>query len=79
MTKKFSESVPSLTVPDLDGAPFSLTVRQDVLNAAIAALLPPEEFMVMLDYVVSLEMRQKMKPTLLHHGNFLTQRGCKDP
>ncbi|XP_016056132.1 PREDICTED: BPI fold-containing family B member 1 [Miniopterus natalensis] len=60
VTKKFSESVPSLTVPDLDGAPFSLTVRQDVLNAAIVALLPPEEFMVMLDYVLP-ELARRLK------------------
>lgn len=79
MTKWFSKSAASLTLPALDSAPFSLTVRQDVVNAAIAALLPPEELMVLLNYVVSLDMGQRMKPSLLHHGNFLNQRGCKDP
>lgn len=33
------------------------TVRQDVANAAVAVLLPPEELVVLLDYVVSLSVR----------------------
>lgn len=57
MTKGFEESAVSLTVPVLDNTPFSLTVRQDVVNAAIAALLPPQELVVLLDYVVSLRTR----------------------
>lgn len=69
----------SLTIPALDSAPFSLTVRQDVVDAVLADFLPPEEIMVLLDYVVSLDMGQRMKPPLLHHGNFLNQRGCEDP
>lgn len=79
MTKEFSESAASLTIPALDSAPLSLTVRQDVVNAAVAALLPPEELMVLLDYVVSLDTGQRRKPPPLHHGNFLNQRGYKDP
>ena len=57
VTKWFKESAVSLTVPALDNTPFSLTVRQDVVNAAVAALLPQEELVVLLDYVVSLGMR----------------------
>lgn len=79
MTNWFNKSAVSLTIPTLDGAPFSLTVRQDVVNAVIVALLPPEEFMVLLDYVVSLGMGERMEAPLLHHKNFLKQRGCKDP
>uniref|UniRef100_A0A8C4LSD7 Uncharacterized protein n=1 Tax=Equus asinus asinus TaxID=83772 RepID=A0A8C4LSD7_EQUAS len=41
-------------MPTLEGEPFSLTIRQDVVNAAVATLVPPEELMVLLDYVVSL-------------------------
>lgn len=56
MTKWFNESAVSLTMPTLEGEPFSLTIRQDVVNAAVAALVPPEELMVLLDYVVSLSV-----------------------
>ena len=66
-------------MPALDSAPFTLTKRQDVVNAALAALIPPEEIMVLLDYVVSLSMRRRIKPPLLHHGNFLNQRGARTP
>ena len=57
VTKWFNKSAISLTVPYLDSTPFSLTVRQDVANAAVAVLLPPEELVVLLDYVVSLGVR----------------------
>ncbi|XP_036999125.2 BPI fold-containing family B member 1 [Artibeus jamaicensis] len=50
--KRFNESAVSLTMPALDSSPFTLTVRQDVVNAAMAALIPPEEIMVLLDYVL---------------------------
>lgn len=79
MTNWFNKSAVSLTTPSLGSAPFSLTVRQDVVNAAIAALLPPEELMVLLDYVVRLDMGQRMEPPLPYRENFLNQRGCKDP
>lgn len=74
MTKQFNKSAVSLTVPYLDSTPFSLTVRQDVVNAAVATLLPPEELVVLLDYVVSLGMRGL---PLLHHGNVLNQGGSR--
>lgn len=52
VTKWFNESMSSLTMPTLNGTPFCFAVRQDVVNAVIAAMLPPEELMVLLDYVV---------------------------
>lgn len=57
VTKWFNESAVSLTVPYLDTTPFSLTVRQDVVNAVVASLLPPDELVVLVDYVVSLGTR----------------------
>ncbi|XP_071067936.1 BPI fold-containing family B member 1 [Dasypus novemcinctus] len=48
----FNDSAASLTVPALGNTPFSLVVKQDVVNAAVAALLPPEELAVLLDYVL---------------------------
>ena len=78
VTKLFNDSVDSLNLPSLHYTPFSLTMRKDVVNAAVAALLPPEELMVLLDYVVSLSMGQSVKPPLPHHGDFLNQRGHKD-
>ncbi|XP_007522769.1 BPI fold-containing family B member 1 [Erinaceus europaeus] len=63
VTKQFNESAAPLTVPSLNSAPFSLTVRQDVLDAAVAAVLPPEELMVLLDYVLP-ELARKMKSSL---------------
>ncbi|XP_036101424.1 BPI fold-containing family B member 1 [Molossus molossus] len=63
VTKWFSKSAASLTLPALDSAPFSLTVRQDVVNAAIAALLPPEELMVLLNYVLP-ELAHRLKSSI---------------
>uniref|UniRef100_M3Z2B8 BPI fold containing family B member 1 n=1 Tax=Mustela putorius furo TaxID=9669 RepID=M3Z2B8_MUSPF len=63
VTKQFNKSAVSLTVPYLDSTPFSLTVRQDVVNAAIAALLPPEELVVLLDYVLP-ELARRLKSTI---------------
>lgn len=60
VTRWFNEPGASLTIPALDGAPFSFTVRQDVVDAAVASLLPPEELMVLLDYVVGPDMGQRM-------------------
>lgn len=79
MKKWFNKSAVSLTMPALDSIPFALTMRQDVVKAMMAALIPPEEIMVLLRSVVSLSMGWRMKPPLLHHGNSLNQRGCKDP
>ncbi|KAM5218369.1 BPI fold-containing family B member 1 isoform 2-T2 [Hipposideros larvatus] len=63
VTSWFNKSAVSLTTPTLDSAPFSLTVRQDVVNAAIAALLPPEELMVLLDYVLP-ELARRLKANI---------------
>ncbi|XP_024415660.2 BPI fold-containing family B member 1 [Desmodus rotundus] len=61
--KWFNESAVSLTMPALDSAPFTLTVRQDVVNAALAALIPPEEIMVLLDYVLP-ELALRLKSNI---------------
>uniref|UniRef100_A0A8C7BF30 BPI fold containing family B member 1 n=1 Tax=Neovison vison TaxID=452646 RepID=A0A8C7BF30_NEOVI len=63
VTKQFNKSAVSLTVPYLDSTPFSLTVRQDVVNAAVATLLPPEELVVLLDYVLP-ELARRLKSTI---------------
>ncbi|XP_023482130.2 BPI fold-containing family B member 1 isoform X1 [Equus caballus] len=63
VTKWFNESAVSLTMPTLEGEPFSLTIRQDVVNAAVAALVPPEELMVLLDYVLP-ELALRLKSSI---------------
>ncbi|XP_004393248.1 PREDICTED: BPI fold-containing family B member 1 [Odobenus rosmarus divergens] len=63
VTKWFNKSAISLTVPYLDSTPFSLTVRQDVVNAAVTALLPPEELVVLLDYVLP-ELAHRLKSNI---------------
>ncbi|XP_022349824.1 BPI fold-containing family B member 1 [Enhydra lutris kenyoni] len=63
VTKQFNKSAVSLMVPYLDSTPFSLTMRQDVVNAAVAALLPPEELVVLLDYVLP-ELARRLKSTI---------------
>ncbi|XP_049635455.1 BPI fold-containing family B member 1 [Suncus etruscus] len=63
VTKWFNESMASLTMPMLNGAPFCFAVRQDVVNAVIAAMLPPEELMVLLDYVLP-ELSHKLKESI---------------
>ncbi|KAM8776017.1 BPI fold-containing family B member 1 isoform 2-T2 [Rhynchonycteris naso] len=63
VTKSFGMSAVSLTLPAPDSAPFCLTVRQDVVNAAIAVLLPPEELMVLLDYVLP-ELARRVKSSI---------------
>ncbi|XP_030885189.1 BPI fold-containing family B member 1 [Leptonychotes weddellii] len=63
VTKWFNKSAISLTVPYLDSTPFSLTVRQDVVNAAVTALLPPEEIVVLLDYVLP-ELAHRLKSNI---------------
>lgn len=71
VTKWFNNSAASLAVPSLDNTPFSFIVSQDVVKAAVAAMLPPEEFIVLLDSVVSLSTRQRIGLPRLHHRNFL--------
>ncbi|XP_004612714.1 BPI fold-containing family B member 1 [Sorex araneus] len=63
VTTWFNESKASLTMPALNGAPFSFAVREDVVNAAIAAVIPPEELMILLDYVLP-ELSYKLKASI---------------
>ncbi|XP_037667617.1 BPI fold-containing family B member 1 isoform X2 [Choloepus didactylus] len=63
VTNEFSNSAASLMVPALDGTPFSLVVRQDVVNAAVGTLLPPEELVVLL-YSVLPELAQQLKSSI---------------
>ncbi|KAM9059562.1 BPI fold-containing family B member 1 [Megaptera novaeangliae] len=63
VTKLFNDSVDSLNLPSLHYTPFSLTMRKDVVNAAVAALLPPEELMVLLDYVLP-ETARRLKSSI---------------
>ncbi|XP_049725726.1 BPI fold-containing family B member 1 isoform X2 [Elephas maximus indicus] len=65
VTNWFNDSLVSLTVPTLDSAPFSLIVRQDVVNSVVAALLSPEELAVLLDYVLpklAHQLKSSIKP-----------------
>lgn len=79
MTKLFNDVGDSLNLPTLNQTPLRLTVRKDVLVAIIAALLHSGKLTVLLDSVVSLSMEQSLKPALLPQGDFLNQRGRKDP
>ncbi|XP_059934426.1 BPI fold-containing family B member 1 [Mesoplodon densirostris] len=63
VTELFNDSVDSLNLPSLYYNPFSLTMRKDVVNAAVAALLPPEELVVLLDYVLP-EMARRLKSSI---------------
>lgn len=79
VTKLFNDVGDSLNLPTLNQTPFRLTVRKDVVVAIIAALLHSGKLTVLLDSVVSLSMEQSLKPALLPQGDFLNQRGRKDP
>ncbi|XP_012610524.2 BPI fold-containing family B member 1 [Microcebus murinus] len=63
VTKWFNNSAASLTMPSPNSAPFSLVVRQDVVNAAVAALLPTEELVILLDYVLP-ELARELKSSI---------------
>lgn len=52
-TNWFNGSATSLTETTRDGAPFSLTVRQDLVNAIVTTLVPKEELVILLRFVVS--------------------------
>jgi hypothetical protein len=54
VTKWFNDSVVAPALPTLNSTLFSLAIRQDVVSAVVAAILPPEELLVLLDFVVSL-------------------------
>lgn len=53
VTDWFNSSVASLVETTTDGSPFSLTVRQDLVNGIVTALVPKEELVILLRYVVS--------------------------
>ncbi|XP_032460085.1 BPI fold-containing family B member 1 [Phocoena sinus] len=63
VTKLFNDSVDSLNLPSLYHSPFSLTMRKDMVNAAVAALLPPEEIIVLLHYVLP-ETARRLKSSI---------------
>ncbi|XP_036605678.1 BPI fold-containing family B member 1 [Trichosurus vulpecula] len=63
LVKVFDDSWSSLTVPNLDDFGFSFIVKQDVVNAAIGALLPIEELTVLLDSVLP-ELARELKSVL---------------
>ncbi|XP_047397394.1 BPI fold-containing family B member 1 [Sciurus carolinensis] len=52
VTHWLNDTSASLAVPALGSAPFTFVLRQDVLNAVVAALFPPEKLAVPLDYVL---------------------------
>ncbi|XP_053430579.1 BPI fold-containing family B member 1 [Nycticebus coucang] len=60
INKYFNNSMASLTMPTLDNTQFSLIIRQDVVNAVVAALIPPQEIIILLDYVLP-ELAHQLK------------------
>ena len=54
VTNWFNNSATSLMETTPDRAPFSLTVRQDLVNAIVTTLVPKEELVILLRFVVSL-------------------------
>ncbi|KAM5245908.1 BPI fold-containing family B member 1 [Ctenodactylus gundi] len=62
--KSFNNSDMSLYIPPLGSTPFSLAMREDVVNAVVAALLPPEKFLILLSYVLpslSYELKSSLR------------------
>lgn len=53
VTNWFNSSVTSLMETTPDGAPFSLLLRQDLVNAIVNTLVPKEELVILLRFVVS--------------------------
>lgn len=64
VTKWFNSSVASLSESTPDGAPFSLVLRQDLVNAVVSALIPPEELLVLLDFVLP-EVARELQASIL--------------
>ncbi|XP_031229587.1 BPI fold-containing family B member 1 [Mastomys coucha] len=58
VTNWFNSSVASLMETTTDGAPFSLTVRQDLVNAIVTTLVPKEELVILLRFVIPDVARQ---------------------
>ncbi|GAB1287085.1 BPI fold-containing family B member 1 [Apodemus speciosus] len=52
VTNWFNSSVASLMETTPDGTPFSLTVRQDLVNGIVTALVPKEELVILLRSVI---------------------------
>ncbi|XP_052581685.1 BPI fold-containing family B member 1 [Peromyscus californicus insignis] len=52
VTQWFNSSVASLMETTPDGAPFSLLVRQDLVNAIVNTLVPKEELVILLRFVI---------------------------
>lgn len=63
VTTRFNSSEMTLTVPALDNNAFCFAVRQDVVNAVVAALLPLEKFTIPLNYVVP-DVARELKSSL---------------
>lgn len=53
VTNWFNSSVSSLMETTPDGAPFSLLLRQDLVNGVVNTLVPKEELVILLRFVVS--------------------------
>lgn len=53
VTNWINSSVASMTEMTPDEAPFSLVVRQDLVNAIVTTLVPKEELVILLKFVVS--------------------------
>ncbi|XP_038187793.1 BPI fold-containing family B member 1 [Arvicola amphibius] len=58
VTNWFNSSVTSLMETTPDGAPFSLLLRQDLVNAVVNALVPKEELVILLRFVIPEIARQ---------------------
>uniref|UniRef100_A0A8C9NZM9 Lipid-binding serum glycoprotein N-terminal domain-containing protein n=1 Tax=Spermophilus dauricus TaxID=99837 RepID=A0A8C9NZM9_SPEDA len=63
VTNWLNDSLVSLAMPPLDFAPFSFVMRQDVLNAVVAVLLPPDKLTVLLDYVLP-DLAKELKSSI---------------
>lgn len=58
VTNWLNSSVASLVETTPDEPPFSLTMRQDLVNAIVTTLLPKEELVILLQFVVSPTVRK---------------------
>ncbi|XP_013005695.1 BPI fold-containing family B member 1 [Cavia porcellus] len=63
VTTWFQSSEMTLTVPKLGNTSSSFVIRQDLVNAVIATLLPSENFVILLDYAHP-DVARKLKLSL---------------
>ncbi|XP_042550582.1 BPI fold-containing family B member 1 [Dipodomys spectabilis] len=63
VTKWFNNSDTSLALPTQHRAPFSLIIREDVVSEVVAAILFPEELVVLLDFVLP-ELARELKMSI---------------